>query len=39
VPRHPRLFLTTGVLGGFTTFQPSHSMPRCSWSGIPMQRR
>ena len=30
--QHWRLFLTTGILGGYTTSRRSRSMPRCSMS-------
>ena len=31
--QHWRLSLMTGILGGYTTFRHSRSMPRCSMSG------
>ena len=39
VPQHARLFLTTGVLGGFTTFRPFRWMRRSCSSGTPIQWR
>ena len=33
IAQHMRLFLTTGILGGFRPFPLSHSMRRC-WSSV-----